>query len=150
MSGKNTVDQAIYYCQCYKLFLSDRTANPGDKTFPYSYGGNLVRIGDFLFDCHAHSTGNSVRIFILGDDSYLEIVNTTYWHSSSYTHNDSKWLHGAWDGALDLAIEEMWQAVAKAKAEREERNAAQALEKEQQAGAYRAKFEHKFTQQEPT
>jgi hypothetical protein len=34
-------------------------------------------------------------------------VNTTYWHSSAYTFNPSKWVSGAWDAALEEAIKKM-------------------------------------------
>tara|TARA_R110000851_G_scaffold96226_1_gene208782 strand:- start:480 stop:944 length:465 start_codon:yes stop_codon:yes gene_type:complete len=65
-------------------------------------------VGMFEFNCNSHDTGVSVKIDIVKDGERLNIINGTYWYSASpFGGNKFHWLHGAWDSALEKAIDEI-------------------------------------------
>lgn len=132
LSGKDTIDRVLLYCQCYGL----HTVADADLPPPCRDGTGrprTVRIGNIAFRCNGHSTGNDVRGWIIdGDDAY-EFVNTTYWFSSSYTFNESRWERGAWDGA----VEELFATLRASK----EKHEVAARELQERVAAERAKAE---------
>ena len=89
MSGPDTIDQVLVYCQRHHIATTDK---------------GQVQVGRFLFDVSHHSTGNSIDGYILdGEDSY-HFLNCTWWFLSCYTFNESKWERGAWDHELEKAF----------------------------------------------
>lgn len=107
MSGKDTLDKIIKYCQSKKIMTMKAHASSLEKCRPF-YNEDVVKIGNFVFDAHSHSTGCSLRVWVLADDcDALEIISTTYWYHQRYTFNDSKREHGAWDKALGECIERL-------------------------------------------
>ena len=64
-------------------------------------------VGKFSFTVNCHDTGNSVVVDLISDDGErLNIINGTYWHNhSQYGFNKFHRLHGAWDDALEEAID---------------------------------------------
>lgn len=119
LSGKDTIDHLIIYCQRNGIFTQDKP-----NCIHHCYGGKPAVIGNIAFDCYNHSTGNSVEIWVINGENSRQIVSTTYWFSSSYTFNESKRESGPWDKALNEAINKMTAAVSAHKAEVEAKNKA--------------------------
>jgi hypothetical protein len=64
-----------------------------------------IKIGLFNFSAYSHSTGVSVKVFIENGTDTYEVINGTYWYNESqYGFNKFTRNHGAWDGALEVAI----------------------------------------------
>ena len=69
-----------------------------------SYHSNVVAIGNFRMQSYSHSTGNSVRVYIVGaGDPYL-ILNGTYWKTHGYDHNPFHRENGAWNKSFSEAL----------------------------------------------
>lgn len=105
MSTQTSLDKYIAYCQSNRILLAKTEAKLN------IYNSAAVVIGNFAFDCHCHSTGNSVQVWALNGKESRQIVNTTYWFYSRYCFNNSKWENGPWDKALDEAISYMIKTV---------------------------------------
>jgi len=96
LSGENTLDTIIYYCLSNGISCIE----------PHTDIRSHVKNGHFKFTCHRHDTGCNVKCWIVHPQTKeeYEIINTTFWYSSSHTFNDSKWETGVWDSALAGAI----------------------------------------------
>lgn len=132
MSDKDTLDHIILYCHKHKL---------GDPNMH-----DIVSMGKFDFECHSHSTGNSLRCWVWNKENTKkrEIINTTYWFHPRYCFNQSKWESGAWDNALKMAIHDLKTRVADHKfCEQKRLEATNGLEKEQYL-LEKAEFEKQF------
>ena len=93
LSGENTLDKLIRYCDRHALF---------------QIGDEKMKVGVFLFRARPHSTGCSVDIWIdIPDHKVRLIYKTTFWYSSDYTFNTTSIERGDWDDALESAKNEM-------------------------------------------
>lgn len=140
LSGENTLDRVIGYCQWNGLSTVEASTVPGI----YRREGKVVRVGNIVFSFSGHDTGNDVNGWIVnGDDSY-HFMSMPYWFSSHYCFNASRWEKGAWDKAVDEAVLELRRIMSEHKelaAQREE----QRKQNEARAAAERkAKFEAQF------
>ena len=141
LSGDGTLDKTVDYCQSKYL----HTMNSGE--FPQckpSYKDKVVVEGRFVFQAHPHSTGCDVRCWVISNDDAYEIINTTYWYSSSYTFNKSKWESGAWDNELDKAIAELELMVESNKEAVLQRKELSQAEQDSKKSERKSKFEALF------
>lgn len=144
MSGDNTNDRVLQYCQHRGI----HTVEDSELPAACHSGGRskTVRIGNIAFRSHSHDTGCDVRGWIIDGAEAYEFVSTTYWYSSHYTFNSSKWERGAWD----VAVEQFFATLRAAKAESEARaleTQEQAAERRrQEAAQVKARFERQFSQ----
>ena len=69
-----------------------------------SYDSHVVAIGNFRMQSHSHSTGNSVRVYIVGIGEPYLILNGTYWRVPGYDFNKFQRESGAWDAEFSKAI----------------------------------------------
>ena len=132
MSGKDTLDHIILYCHEYNL---------GEQNFH-----DIISVGQFDFECHSHSTGNSLRGWVWNKErtEKREIINTTYWFHPRYCFNDSKWESGAWNNALNMAIHDLTTRVADRKfCEQKRLESTNGIEKDEDM-AKKAEFEKQF------
>lgn len=116
LSNKDTIDNLLAYCQNNKISSVLANGDPELQGCHFPYHARAVRIGNFAMQVHCHSTGNSVRVYIIGAGEPYQIQEATYWHSSSYNHNPDMILSGKWDLAFDEAIDELRKLVADHKA----------------------------------
>lgn len=144
LSGDNTIDQVLKYCQIHRIHTVSNDDLPKDCRS--GNGNTTVRIGNIAFRCYSHDTGNDVRGWIINGDEAYEFVSTTYWFSSHYTFNSSRWERGAWD----TSVNEFFATLRQAKEQHEARSLAlqeEAQKKRQQEAAERkALFERQFVQ----
>lgn len=144
MSGENTNDRVLQYCQHRNI----RTVENADLPAACRSGRETkaVRIGNIVFRSYSHDTGCDVRGWIIdGADAY-EFVSTTYWYSSQYTFNSSKWENGAWDSAVEdffRTLRELKQDSESRELERQEK-AAEARRAE--AADVKSRFERQYSQ----
>lgn len=103
-----TIDRAISYCLLHRLLYVRRSSIAANIP---CYSNGFLKVGHFLFDLHEHSTGNSLKVYVINDDDALCIIDETYWFSPRYAFNESTRLSGKWDKALGEAM----QAIRKAK-----------------------------------
>src|SRR5688572_25549570 len=131
LSGDDTIDRLLKYCQGAGIHTVSDDDLPKDCR--RGNGNTTVRIGNIAFRCYGHDTGNDVRGWIIQGDEAYEFVATTYWFSSHYTFNSSRWEHGAWDTAVDAFFATLRAA--------KEKNEAAALAKQEAARATRQQSE---------
>jgi hypothetical protein len=143
LSDESTIDHVLKYCQRHRIHTVDDGELPADckRGGP---GEQTVRIGNIVFRCNGHSTGNDVRGWIVdGNDAY-EFVSTTFWFSSQYTFNTSKWESGAWDAAVDSFFKTLKEAKAKHEAEVLAVQEHAADQRKRSAAEHKARFERQF------
>jgi hypothetical protein len=141
LSGENTLDRIISYCQSHSI----QTIPTREASVRPAYNSNVVKVGNFIFDAHGHSTGCVVRCWIVTDDGdSLEILDVPYWYSSDYTFNDSKWDRGAWDKELSAAIMMLDGLVKDHKEQMAKQKELYAKEKESKELDRKSKFEVLF------
>lgn len=94
MENKMDLGQKLNYAQRYGLHTipSDECDCPA-----MSYDKNVVAIGNFRMQSHSHSTGNSVRVYIVGAGEPYLILRGTYWKVPGYDWNPFHREYGAWD-----------------------------------------------------
>ena len=64
--------------------------------------------GPFHFTYHSHDTGVGVVVKIVNGEESMEVIRRTYWYNEAqYGFNSYVYLHGAWDKALNEAIEKI-------------------------------------------
>jgi hypothetical protein len=138
MSGEGTLDRIIGYCQSVGICLAKETI-PAIRR-----DGPLVQVGNIVFYCNSHSTGADVGGWILDGNMAFQFISTTYWYSSTYTFNKSKWIGGAWDGAVNAAIQLLTQKVDEHKQSTKERRAREIEAQARKAAETKAQFERQF------
>lgn len=100
----------------------------------------------FSFSIREHSTGTDVEIRCGNEEiGWRTIVSATYWYSSRYCFNESIFESGAWDSALEKAIDAMRSRVEEELTRREREETRRKEEKEQKELAEKAKFEALFS-----
>ena len=140
LSGENTLDKIISYCHAHNINTKE-SLSCGLKP---SYNGNLVEIDNFIFEAHKHDTGCDLGCWIVTENDYYAIINTTFWYSSIYTFNPSKWEKGKWDKALDKAIETLTYKVKEHKKATKTANDLVLKERDKEKMKRKAKFEALF------
>lgn len=140
MSGKRTLDVVIGYCQRHEIETVPSNSVPCRP----AYGSGVVRVGNIVFDCHRHDTGANVRGWILNGNEAYEFIDVPYWYSSNYTFNDSKWTKGAWDKAVEQAIEMLWTKADEHRAAIEAAKEVADANERQQKASRKAEFERQF------
>lgn len=97
LSTADSLDTVLFCCHWHRLSLDPAS---GD-----------IAVGAFLFSIYPHSTGNSVKGWIRTPTGLYEFMDGTYWFSSRYTFNTFKQESGAWDEALNTAIQSLRSLV---------------------------------------
>lgn len=136
MSGNDTLDSILRECQMCGINTVEGLI-PGYK--------KVVRVGNIALSAGPHDTGCDVSGWIIDGDQAYRFISTTYWYSSHYTFNRSKWVRGAWDNAVTAAINELRQKVWTVRAKSEEAKAKKEQAAQQQHADNRARFGAQFT-----
>jgi len=107
MSGQKTLNRLLEDCLRYEVNLIPDSSNPHRK---------VIITKNFEFTVDTHSTGSSVSCWlVLPLKPPIQIIQATYWFSSSYTFNKSQFRKGAWDSALEEEILDLQSKVKAAK-----------------------------------
>jgi hypothetical protein len=136
MSGKDTLDAILRECQMHGIDTVEGLI-PGYK--------KVVRVGNIALSAGPHDTGCDVSGWIIDGDQAYRFISTTYWYSSQYTFNRSKWVRGAWDDAVTAAINELRQKVWAARSKRVAVEAEKVKAAQQQHADNRTRFGAQFS-----
>lgn len=140
LSGENTLDRVIGYCQRNGISTVDARSVPSI----WRRDGLVVRVGNIVFSFNGHDTGNDVNGWIINGDEAYHFLSVPYWFSSHYCFNKSTWERGAWDKAVDDAIAELRTLMDAHKAKVAKQMAQKKQAEEQAAAEHKAKFEAQF------
>lgn len=140
LSGENTLDRVIGYCQWNNIRTVEAASVPGI----FRRHGKVVRVGNIVFSFNGHDTGNDVNGWIVSGEESYHFLKVPYWFSSHYCFNTSRWEKGAWDKAVDDAIAELRTLMDEHKELVSRLRAQEEQTKEQAAAERKAKFETQF------
>jgi hypothetical protein len=135
-SGNTTLDRIVGHCQAHDINVTEELID--------GYPTRIVRVGNIAFRASSHDTGCGVTGWIIDGDEAYEFLDTTYWYSSTYIFNKSKWDRGAWDDAVTAAIDELREKVIANKQRIEEAKFTKKQSEDHKQDAIKARFGAQF------